>query len=425
MQNTRLENSTFKGAEPTWANACVGDNGNPQIIEYANGFAAAANLLIDQVIKDDGRELHVDEFIYPICFNMRHALELHLKAAIENINTIAEYRRRKLPEFPLASTHDLGNIWQYVKTNAEGLDKRYVLPLQELGEYVADIAIVDSTGQVFRYPFDTENRKHLIEVAIINVVVLKQRFNKLEELLSGLNYLNGQLIDEYSCGSFTTKLSRSELFELASKLPKRNQWGNAEFDLAKTALRTEYGLSSNDFSRALVIIQDNYEMSQLIDAVPDLQDVTAPILHAFFDGWCKLHDIENVRNPPPINLDDLGSEWPVDYLDHSKRKADLEHWWKENSGIFTPNHLAELEALYYFSTDLPYSEYFKLARDKFSKRAENYDQDGLKRTIFHLLHKTGAMTEILRTLKFLGQLDLLRSVAERYGLHTYLSGLHR
>lgn len=423
MSKTRLENSTFKGAEPTWANACVGENGNPQVIEYANGFARAANLLIDQIIKDGGTHLHVDEFIYPICFNMRHAVELHLKGTIEKLTLLAESRRRKLPEFPLVSTHDLGNVWQYIKTNAESLDKRYILQLKGLDEYVTDIAEVDSTGQVFRYPFDTENRKHLVEVAIINVIVLKQRFNKLQELLSALNYLNNLLIDEYACGSFTTKLSRAELFELASKLPKRSQWGSEEFVAAKTTLRTEYGLSSNDFCRALVIIRDNYEMSQFIDAVPSLQAVTAPILHTFFDGWIKLHDIEDVRTPQPICIEEWGSEWTPDFRDHSKRRAEIEQWWRENGGVFTSNHIAELQALYYFSTDLPYSEYFKVSREKFNKEAATYDQDALKRATLHLLNKTGAMKDMLKSLKFLGQKNLIESLVERYDLHSYMSNL--
>lgn len=413
MTKTRIENPTFRGDDPTWANACVGENGNPQVIEYANGFASAANLLIDQVISDEGVHLHVDEYIYPICFNMRHAVELHLKGTIEKLVSLATFRRRKLPEFPLVSTHDLGNIWQYVRTNAELMDKRYVPLLRGLDEYVADIAVVDSTGQVFRYPFDTENRKHLVEVSVINVIVLKQRFNRLESRLSELNHLNNQLIDEYACGSFTSKLSRSELFELAAKLPKRNRWGSAEFITAKTALLTEFGLSSNDFCRALNIIKDHYELSQFIDAVPTLQAVTEPILHTFFDGWFKLHDIEEVRNPKRA-IEDSGGEWTQCFGDYSKRKAEVEQWWRANYGIFTTCHIAELKALYYFATDLPYSEYFKFSREKFNEEAATYDQDEIKRSVFHILNKTSALEDILSTLKFLGQIGLVKSLEERY-----------
>jgi len=425
MYEMKIENSTFKGAEPTWANACVGENGNPQIYEYANGFAHAANLLIDQIIMDGGAHLHVDEFIYPVCFNMRHALELHLKGTIQKLALLADRRQRKLPEFAIVSTHDLGKVWKFIKINAVLLDRRYASLLKEIDEYVTDITEVDSTGQVFRYPFDTENRKHLVEVAIINVIVLKQRFNKLQELLSELNRLNELLIYEYACGSFTAKLSRAELLEMAAKLPKRSQWGSPEFSTAKTSLQAEYGLSSNDFSKALDIIQDNYEMSQLIDAVTSMQALTAPILHTFFDGWIKLHDIEGARTPSSTCIEDWGAEWPSDFLDHSTRKAEIEQWWHENGKTFTSNHIAELRALFYFSTDLPYSEYFKVSRENFIKEAAAYDQDDFKRLTLHLLNKTSAMQDILKSLKFLGQANLVETLVERYGLISNMTESYR
>ena len=168
-----------RGAEPSWANACVGDNGSPQVIDYANGFAAAANVLVDQVILVRGVKLPVDEFIYPVCFNMRHAVELHLKATIDKLGVIDFLKGKSdLPEIKLASTHDLGIVWGYITENAPRIDKRYKPRLKALAEYMTDIAAIDSTGQVFRYPFDTENKKHLVNVAIINMIVLKKRFNK-------------------------------------------------------------------------------------------------------------------------------------------------------------------------------------------------------------------------------------------------------
>lgn len=416
MGNVTVTNLTFKGAEPTWANACVGANGNPQIIEYANGFATAANLLIDQVIRDESKTIFVDELIYPICFNMRHALELHLKAAIENITIVSRLRGRSLPEFPAASTHDLGNIWQYLKANAEVLDKRYSVYLTRLEEFVNDIAVVDSTGQVFRYPFDTENIKHLVDVSIINVIVLQRRFNKLETLLSEFNSLNVFLIDEYACGSFTTKLSRPELFDIALRLPKRNQWGTAEFDIAKAALRDEYGLSSNDYCKALNIIQAHYEMSQHIDVVVPLFAVSLPMLDAFFTQWVILHGIDEDGGLAAASPEDLGNELEFVLRENSRSRSALEQWWGANVELFSASNVAELEALYYFPTGLHYSEYFVLARETFIKRMSVNGPNGVKDGIFHLLRKTSAIGEVLSTLRFLGQSSLVQSLVEKHGL---------
>lgn len=86
------KNNTFRGAAPSWANACVGNNGNPSYVEYSNGFSKAANLLIDQVLNDRGIHLYTDDFVYPICFNMRHSVELRLKGAIDEVTSIAKYK---------------------------------------------------------------------------------------------------------------------------------------------------------------------------------------------------------------------------------------------------------------------------------------------------------------------------------------------
>ncbi|WP_342247873.1 hypothetical protein [Pseudomonas sp. OTU2001] len=69
------KNSTFCSSEPTWANACVGNNGSPGYFEYSKGFSTAANLLIDQVLSRK-MDLEIDDLVYPVCFNMRHSVEL-------------------------------------------------------------------------------------------------------------------------------------------------------------------------------------------------------------------------------------------------------------------------------------------------------------------------------------------------------------
>jgi hypothetical protein len=414
-----FKNSTFTISNPVWANACVGDNGNPQIINYAEGFIKAASLLINKLIEDKCRSLDVDAFIYPICFNMRHGVELHLKGAIENLRTLAMHQRRELSKFSIVSTHDLGIAWKFILKNAPLIDKRFLPILTQLKQYIGDIAEVDLTGQVFRYPYDVGNQKHLVDVGNINIIVLKQRLDELAARLSKLNDLNIELIAEYECGSFTSKLSRQELLELASKLPKRSQWGGGGFTEVKTSLMAAYKLSSNDFSRALSMIQDNYEMSQLIAAPLGLEAVDELVLHTFFDFWVIIHDIEKVRNPKPpesfsftdfdhfgVNANDIKNQ-------HIKRRQ----WWADNGSVFTVAKVSELNALYYFAEcGLTYSEHFKLSREQF-KTGNNIDR--LQDNVYHLLKKTHAMSGVLNSLNFLGQTDLVNGLMDRYDLKKY------
>ncbi|EPV3042857.1 hypothetical protein ACV3HB_002609, partial [Acinetobacter baumannii] len=177
-------NRTFLGSEPTWANACVGNNGFVNYLTYAEGFSKAANLILDDLLKNIGK--NVDLFIYPICFNMRHSIELRLKGSIEEINKLAEIKNEKLPSFSLSSSHDIGNIWNYFRQNSELLDLRFQKLNNLLDQTIKDIAEIDPTGQTFRYPADKDDKKHLTEQRIISCKVLKNKFAELEENLDNL-----------------------------------------------------------------------------------------------------------------------------------------------------------------------------------------------------------------------------------------------
>ena len=199
-------NTTFIGGAPTWANACVGENGFPGYWEYAKGFSQAATILIDVVLRGRGLEHSVDEMVYPVCFNMRHSVELRLKGAISELTLIEKCRCRDL-QFDFAGSHDIGNIWGFFAEKARAVDDRYEPIISRLDKRVIDIAEVDATGQTFRYPLDTESQKHLVDVSIINFVVLKESFAELEAALDDLHRLSRYLLDEYACGSFTKRLS--------------------------------------------------------------------------------------------------------------------------------------------------------------------------------------------------------------------------
>ncbi len=112
----RKENSTFRGGEPSWANACVGNNGSPSYVEYAKGFSKAANLIIDQALERQNTHFHVDDMVYPACFNMRHSVELRLKGAIEDLEVIAKWKGTRI-DFDLVGSHDIGNIWKFLNEN--------------------------------------------------------------------------------------------------------------------------------------------------------------------------------------------------------------------------------------------------------------------------------------------------------------------
>jgi hypothetical protein len=229
-------NETFIGGDPIWANACVGENGFPGYWEYAKGFSQAAKTLIDMALRGQGLEYSVDMMVYPACFNMRHSVELRLKDAISGLILLEKCRCRSL-QFDFAGSHDIGNIWAFFAENARSVDDRYEPIINRLNKRITDIAEVDATGQTFRYPLDTESQKHLVDIAVINFVVLKERFANLEAALDDLHHLSRHLLNEYEWGSFTKQLSRKNLFELASLLPQRSTWVNESFSAKKNELK--------------------------------------------------------------------------------------------------------------------------------------------------------------------------------------------
>ena len=47
-------NTMFTGGQPTWANACVGENGSPGYRYYAKGYSQASEVLINTILLDKG-----------------------------------------------------------------------------------------------------------------------------------------------------------------------------------------------------------------------------------------------------------------------------------------------------------------------------------------------------------------------------------
>lgn len=424
MKQISEQNATFKGWEPTWANACVGENGNPQIYEYASGYASAANILLDQVIGNEGVSLYVDTFIYPICFNMRHAIELFLKAAAVSLEQLTKIRSSVIPVFDLAGSHDLGNIWAYVRKHALSFDQRFVKLVEGLDQYVVDVAEIDATGQVFRYPFDLDNNKHLTSVSVINVVILKRRWAIFERLLRSLNRLTDDLLTEYGWGAFTAKLSRLQLARIATTLPSRDRWSSPEFDQAKSAVRKEYNLSSNDFSKALKVIQSRRELAAFCVHVIPIPGLDVAALGRFLDIWLKEHDLSKIAAPPAEFDPGLDFSEPnfVEMISHHEKSAKLRN---EIVETMKPDAFAALCALFYFDRDENFSEIFEKLLAQYQKKAGNYADapatylDDAR----HLLEKTSALTSILNSLNFLGQTEVVNAVIDRYQLHGHVSKL--
>lgn len=416
-------NKTFCGGSPTWANACVGNNGSPGYWEYSKGFSSAANLLIDTVLGDTGRNLSVDEFIYPVCFNMRHSVELRLKAAIADLRTIANIRGGEIL-FDYTGSHDIGLIWDFYKDESESIDERYKLVNERIISTVGDIAEVDATGQTFRYPVNAESQKHLTDVSLINFLNLKHQFDELEKNLDTLHRLNIFLIKEYSLKTFTKKLSRKQLFDIANTLPPKRTWSDDHFDETRGDVKRKYGISSSELSKAINLIKENYEFSYLIDMQPPLVGVTLEGVMNFLEKWTRLHEIHSDTDGITIDGNGVGFDELLTSLVHDEDiRAEI---WREESQGITPEILAGISALYYFARELDFSERYVQIYDLDKKEADHdfkAGNDEVRNSYFHILDKTNALHNILQSLYFIKHIDFAEQVVEKYSLEAKFSWL--
>ncbi|CCN63532.1 conserved hypothetical protein [Vibrio nigripulchritudo POn4] len=422
----RKNNATFCGGESTWANACVGDNGLPSYVEYAMGFSKAANLIIDQVLNTRDVDLSVDEMVYPVCFNMRHSIELRLKGAIEALEVIGKMKSVGV-EFNYSGSHDLGNIWAFFKDTSENLDLRYKNVNNQIEPTILDVAEVDATGQTFRYAFDTDSQRHLTEVGIINFVVLKERFNALEEGLDRLLRLTEYLTEEYLLNTFTKKLSRCQLFSLANDLPPRAVWVNESFRETKQTLKDKYSLSSQDLSFAINVIQSNYELAYRIDAPLPLKGLDENDLLWFLDFWMELHpNILNRRTEPDLSDTKPDITSMIESL--SRDNEFKKNFWERECGYLTPEKLAGLNALFYYGYCKQFSETYVQAYTRELINAQeafnNRDVD-IWENFMHIADKTNYFDHLVMSLFALLYDELAEFLVEVYGVTSAFTWLDR
>lgn len=407
-------NSVFKSSSPTWANACVGDNGSPSYVEYAHGFARAANLLINSFMNGEGREVYSDDIIYPICFNMRHAVELHLKGAIDTLIELARYRGENL-EFDLKGSHDIGNIWLFFKKHSLELDERYEAVNKALDTFITDLASVDPSGQTFRYAMSVENKKHLTKVKVISISHLANQFAEAEYYLSSLLCLGKHLVPEYCFGDSTTKLTRFQLFSIARKLPLRSDWGKGDFSEISDSIKRDFSLpSQKSFSNALDKIQENIEMSYLIGVDSTPEELNLETLEKFFDAWFHVHADYKKRciEGPRI--------WSGSDVSLLALKSDFEREEKalDNLLLLNDKQLSVVVSVYQFRIESEMTEYYWAILKRELKELEVVSgcENERKEYAKHFLDKADAFYQILYGLVKLKRKDLSDWLLNKYDM---------
>ena len=400
----------FDCSENTWANACVGDNGSPGYWEYARGFSKAANLLLDFALEHSD-PIDIDTLVYPIFFNMRHSIELRIKSAIGMLISMAKFRGVNY-SIDLVKSHDIGRLWMCFKDEALKVDSRYSDLIGSLDDYIFDLNLVDSTGQVFRYPYSNDDVKHLTEVSIINFVSLSESFRIIEEKFDQLYELNNYLINECSQGTHTKRLSRSDIKDISLIVPAFGQWRTESFKEKKKVILHRYEISSREFSRALDFIKNNYEFSRNVEIEIGLKGVSDSSLLFFVKKWVELKR-ESFCAGGRV-------EGGIVKMSPEVMKSTLvfkDQLYGFLSEILTAEFLAGIDALFYFSKDLDFSErYVKVYELSLAEMQSEFRRSNERAALDNIAGKFNLVNGMFKSLDFLGKGSLKEKIILESGV---------
>lgn len=258
-------------------NACIGKQGTAE--NYVDGYIEAALELAAAVI--DKRQFDKrDTLVMPILYNARHAVELALKFAIDTLvdgGVLAAGH---------AKNHDIKSHWDLlmaVKLGDTALRER----VAALKPFIDSLHSIDDDGQQLRYAETQDGQKSLEDKAVCNLELIRASLTDLNGLLLRMRHRALDLAEERRSGTFTKELSRSDLFEAARMLPPRTEWGADSFMDAKAKVRERFGLSSNQFCRALNVMQGHRELGALLGVEFDLTHLADADIHLIVAEWAN------------------------------------------------------------------------------------------------------------------------------------------
>lgn len=441
---------TFSVGENGRYNATVGNNGSgtpegvPRSnIDYAVGFSSAALEMINVALTSQKLENSVDYLVYPICFNMRHAVELQLKKVWKDLSVLSDYRkvrlgnhrnnkikvdpnlRGRLEPFPAlddASTHDLRIIWNLITEYAPLIDSRFIHAIELLDPFINDLADMDATGQTFRYPESNESQVHLEDTPIISIEILKARFINLVEILKFLEYFSNEMIYEYSWSRITNNLSHFDIIKATSHLSTFIGRDVPYYKAAKASTQKEFGLSANEYSKLVKLAESNKSTNQLLDLnnLPEYLDFDS--LVNFFDILDKVY--------PMTEYVDSYKKTTSSFFDIStafgeheiKRMIDKREAIHEVAEKLSLHQVAEIYALYEFQKQPCYIQIFDTDLKRFINELKTYETRSNTAEIYefirHFFEKTNLISCVLSSLWVLNMKPLVKELAERYMLTT-------
>lgn len=315
--------------------AAVGNNGNPTIDCYAEGYFESVRFMICEILqrmrlrknpesyKIDSKKIRIveDILVYPICFNIRHSIELYLKAIIQKIVMVYEIKEIAIPLSWKDNHHDILLLWKLIfscslnnwgqDSNVDRknvFDERFDDYLSKLNEYITQWGTIDRTGQTFRYPLDTESQRHLKDVSNIFILYMFKHAEYNHKILKEFYDFLQDLYDDYKVNRGNKFLTYYQLTELAKLLPAYEDWQKLLTADLLDNLKMKFKLQSNrQIYQCIDYIKEDYYLSSLISKYIPFKNISIGKIKEIIEFFCKFQIDNSVCFNSELDLSNLSS----------------------------------------------------------------------------------------------------------------------
>jgi hypothetical protein len=170
---------------------------------YLNSYKNAFDILVQSIMESGSR---IDVIAYPVLYIARHCMELGFKS---NIRFFMKYSEKE--NFRKANTHNLVTLFSafklHVNETIKNLKEKYDIVVEqgdidEFNQFCVEVDKLtnvfhklDEKSDSFRYPIDKENNKSFDNKETINILDVKELFEKAMTLFFYTSDVFGKYTD--------------------------------------------------------------------------------------------------------------------------------------------------------------------------------------------------------------------------------------
>ena len=177
--------SIFRPGEPSCDLAWIPQT-PAQWHRYAEGYKEAADRLYQS-----WRALSDDDLVFPLVFLYRHYAELRLKELLQSVARLLELPKN------WKCNHKIDDLWQTLKPLLRRASPQEAQrDFDNTERLILELAARDPVSFEFRYPEDTQGKRHLADMRRLDVTNFFTAMGQLSGFLDGASMAISVYLDE-------------------------------------------------------------------------------------------------------------------------------------------------------------------------------------------------------------------------------------